>query len=79
MSMCQYCCSPSADAVDVYRCEFFNSYKWNMYLFCLKCMGNSEKLDHYLRNLRLAVLKKKKRKNLSFKVQLKMLWNRFWK
>lgn len=55
MSVCQYCCRLSADAVDVYSREFFNSYKWNMYLFCLKCMGNSKKLDHNLRNLRPAV------------------------
>lgn len=58
MSVCQYCGSLSADAVDVYRCEFFNSYKWNIYLFCLKCMGNIEKLDHKDRNSRLAVKKK---------------------
>lgn len=58
MSVCQYCGSLSADAVYVYRCEFFNSYKWNIYLFCLKCMGNIEKLDYNDGNSRLAVKKK---------------------
>lgn len=31
----------SAEAVDVYRCEFFSSYKRKVYLFCLKCMGKA--------------------------------------